>query len=573
MMNPVDKISELIAAELDTLWLAHRAVGLNGNMCLYTLPEQVPFRNKQAGVSFWFGPDDTEAAVQQVLQHYNNGHLPNSSLLLNPIVHAKQDDGSYKPIGSGVLWCTSLSLGIDVLKDESAERLWELGVLASTFHRGDSDRAGLKAVAFCDEAQALAADGPTPEGYGSNSTILKGSGPQGGKTVIGCRELYELANISSEQYAHYYLLSGISYLTNNGLFQHPDMTALFPKGALKDKASREKIIKKSAIHVQKLLDANHCWNAYERHHSLYQKFGTNPDDVETNMKFFNLVARDVELFDSTGPLRKEADEMFEFLVPGLVPRGCVTMLAAAGGTGKSSLAHQLCVMASIDYEPGEEAPRWLGQRLAIEKCKGICVYFAGEDGPPIINARAAIFDPAGRARRLMFQRTNFGKGVTFYQHLKHLQKIPNVPIMIIDPDRKYLTGDEDDSGAASEFFDALEEFAVTKGTAVIIVHHLEKGAEPKSAREVLDMLRGSQVFVDRPRVVIGMYRDGPYTIAGLAKNNIPPNLGMVTEERVFARDPKRLQLIWLPGHEGVRNANLSPEEIEKLAEEAKKEGR
>jgi hypothetical protein len=173
----------------------------------------------------------------------------------------------------------------------------------------------------------------------------------------------------------------------------------------------------------------------------------------------------------------------------------------------------------------------------------------------------------------MFQRTNFGEGVSFFDHLERLRKIPDVPIMIIDPDRKYMTGDEDDSSAASDFFEAIEEFAIEKSTAVIIVHHLQKGAEPKSVHEVVDCLRGSQVFVDRPRVIIGMFRDGPYTIAGLAKNNIPPNLGMVAEERVFARDPKKLSLIWLPGHEGIRNANLSPEELKKLAEEAKKEGR
>ncbi len=551
MTTHPDHTAELIAAELDLLWTAHRAVGLDGFMCLYTPPAQVPFRNKQAGFDFWFGPDDCAAAAQQVVEHYNKGHLPNSSLLLNPIVHARGDDGTYKPLGSGVIWCSSLSLGIDVLKDESAERLWELGVLASPFHRGENDRAGLKILAFCSEAQALAANG----------------------AVTGCRALYELANIASEQYAHYYLLSGISYLTNNGLFQHPTIEALFPKGSLKDKASREKLIHDSTISAQKALDAAYCWNAYERHHSLYKKFGPDPENVESNMRYFNLVARDAELFDSTGPMRKEADEMFEFIIPGLIPRGCITMVAAAGGTGKSSLVHQLCVMAAIDYEPGEEAPRWLGQRVAIEKTKGICIYFAGEDGPPIINARAAIFDPDGRAKRLMFQRTNFGEGVTFYQHLKRLYKIPDVSIMVIDPDRKYLSGDEDDSGAASEFFEAIEEFAIKKGTAVIIVHHLQKGAEPKSVREVLDCLRGSQVFVDRPRVVIGMFRDGPYTIAGLAKNNIPPNLGMVAEERVFARDPKRLSLIWLPGHEGIRNANLSPEELEKLAQEARKEGR
>src|SRR5262249_42458779 len=144
-----------------------------------------------------------------------------------------------------------------------------------------------------------------------------------------------------------------------------------------------------------------------------------------------------------------------------IPRGSVTLLAAAGGTGKSSLAHHLAVLASIDYEPGEEAPRWLGQRLAIEKSKGINIYFAGEDGPPIINARAALFDPQGRAKRLMFQRADFGEGVTFTQHLRRLHKIPDVPIMIIDPARKFLTGDEDDSTVVSEFFEAVEEFAIS----------------------------------------------------------------------------------------------------------------
>lgn len=544
-------LPDMIADELALLWAAHHAVGLKGHMCLYSNKEQVPFRAKEPGVEFWFGPEDTDAAIAKITEYYNQGHLPNTPLLLNPLVHKKNDDGSYTPLGSGFAWCSSLSLGVDVLKDESAERLWALGVHTSTFHRGENDRAGLKIIAICDEKQAVLADG---------------------KTVKGCKELYEIADISSDQYAHCYFLSGISYLTNHGLFAHPTIASLFPNQAF-SRAGVKQLVKDGAIHLQKIIDAAYCWNAYERHHSLYEKFGTNPDDVPQNMGFFNLVARDIELFDATGPMRKDADEMFEFIVPGLVPRGSVTLLAAAGGAGKSSLAHMLCIMASIDYEPGEEAPRWLGQRLAIEKCKGINIYFSGEDGPPIINARASIFDPKGRARRLMFQRTDFGEGVNFKQHLDRLYKIPDVPIMVIDPARKYLSGDEDDSGPVSEFFEAIEEFAIKKNTAVLVVHHLQKGAYPTSAREVLDMIRGSQVFIDRSRVIIGMFRDGPYTIAGLAKNNIPPNMGMINEERVFARDPKRLQLIWLPGHEGVRNANLSPEELEKIAEEAREEGR
>jgi hypothetical protein len=552
MNIPVDSIHKVLQAELALLWAAHRSAGLEGYMCLYSLPEQVPFRSREPGIAFWFSPENTQEAVQLVLHHFNRGMLPNTSLLLNPVVHRKNDDGSYTPLGSGIIWATSLCLGVEVLNKNSAERIWELGGLASTFYRGENNQAGLKIIAICDQAQPVAADG---------------------KTITGCRELYELAYINSPQYAQFYLLSGITYLSNNGLFHHDDIAELFPKGVLSETADMDKIAQESAVNVQKILDAAYCWKAYEHHHSLYQKFGTDPEDVPNNMGFFTLVARDIELFDATGPMRKDADEMFEFIVPGLVPRGSVTLLAGTGGSGKSSLAHQLCVLAATDYEPGEEAPRWLGQRVAIEKCKGVCIYFSGEDGPPIINARASIFDPKGRARRLMFQRTDFGDGIAFRKHLERLHRIPDIPIMVIDPARKYLSGGEEDSNAVNDFFETVEEFAISKNTAVVVVHHLQKGAHPTSAAEVLDMLRGSQVFVDRPRVIIGMFRDGPYTIAGLAKNNIPPNLGMVSEERVFARDPRRLQLIWLPGHDGVRNANLSPEEIEKLAEEARLEGR
>lgn len=547
MPAPIEKIPEMIRHELALLWAAHKAVGLKGQMCLYSLPGQVPMRAETPGISFWFGPDDIDAAIAEILKHYNEGRLPNTPLLLNPVVHKKNKDGTYAPLGSGVIWCSALCLGVEQLDDESAERLWEIGVHASPFQRGENARAGLKALAFCDEAQPPAENG----------------------TVTGCHELFELADTGGEQYANFYLLSGLSYLTNHGLFEHPGIHELFPKHA----PQGDTLVSDGAISAQKVIDAAYCWNAYERHHSLYKKFGTDPADVPGNMRYFNLVARDIELFDATGPMRPDADEMFEFLVPGLVPRGSVTLLAGAGGSGKSSLAHHLCVMAATDYEPGEEAPRWLGQRVAIEKCSGISIYFSGEDGPPIINARAAIFDTKGRARRLMFQRGDFGEGVTFAQHLQRLYKIPDVPLMVIDPARKFLLGDEEDATVVSAFFEAVEEFAIRKNTAVIVVQHLQKGAYPKSVREVLDEVRGSQVFVDRARVVIGMFRDGPYTVAGLAKNNIPPNLGMVTEERVFARDARRLQLVWLPGQEGVRNANLSPDEIARLIEEARKEGR
>lgn len=533
-----------ISKELETIWAGHARVKLDGYMCLYTHPEQDPWRTREGGLAFWFGPEDIPKVIDKLKEHYNNGALPNSPLLLNPLVH-KKDGEKYIPIGSGVIWCTSFALGVDFLKPEQKERMDDLKLANSVFHRAQNKKAGLKTLAYSDK-------------------VLKPE--ENGITVPGNHAIYQIADIQSEQYFQYYLLSEISYLSTHGAFIHPSFTEMFPNGA-----DPVEYLTKNAISADTLIDAAYCWNSYDRHHTLYKKFGIDADAVESNLKYFNLCARDIGLYDATGPIRTGSDETFEFIVPGYVPRGAVTLLAAAAGTGKSSVAHQLCVMSAIDYAPGEKPPKWLGQPVNIDITKGICVYFSGEDGPAIINARNKLFDPEGRAHRLMFHRTDFGDGVTLPQFFERLAKMPDVPLLVIDPARKYLEGNEDDSDVVSNFFQAIEEFAMNKNCAVMVVHHLQKGANPKSVREVLDELRGSQVFIDRPRCVLGMYREGPYTIIGVAKTNIPPNLGMVMEERVFARNPKTLELIWLPGKAGVRSEFLTEDELNQLKEQAEYE--
>mgnify|MGYP001546408744 CR=1 FL=1 len=71
MIAAVEKIAELITAELDMLWLTHRAAGLEGHMCLYTRDDQVPFRAKQPGIRFWFGSGESRAAAEEVLKYLN----------------------------------------------------------------------------------------------------------------------------------------------------------------------------------------------------------------------------------------------------------------------------------------------------------------------------------------------------------------------------------------------------------------------------------------------------------------------------------------------------------------------
>ncbi len=534
--NPVDIDDTSIRKELALLWAAHHAVGLKGKMSLYTMPTQDPWRTQHEGLCFWFGPDDTDFAIEKLREYYNEGALPNTPLLLNPIVH----DDAARPLGSGVMWGTAFALGISRLSDEAIERVDGLKVFHSTFQRADNPKAGLKILAFANQVLP-----PLPDG----------------RSLETNKAFYDLVDLQAELYYPFYLLSGVRYLTLHGMFFHPHIDSMLPPFA-----DDKQCVAQHQIDPQSILNARQCWDAYDRTHSLYQKWGTDPADIEHNNRFFNLCARDVMLFDHTGPSRQGAEESFDFLVPGLIPRGAITILAATGGCGKSSIAHELCIHCAIDREPDEPKPFWLGQPVNTDVAKGICVYFSGEDGPAIINARAELYDPGGRAKRLQFHRADFGSDdVSFAQFItERIMNMPEIPLVVVDPARKYLSGSEEDSETVSEFFFALEELAMKKNCAVVVVHHLKKGAKPKSIPEVLDELRGSQVFIDRARVVLGMFREGIHTIVGLAKNNIPPTLGMVTEERVFVRNPKSLTLMWLPGEEGIRRDTLSQEQLDKM---------
>jgi len=522
-----------IRDELQLIWEAHRRVGLSGKMCLYSISTPRPWPSKTPGLTFWFGPDEIDKAADFFIGHYNKGVFPCAPLLLNPIVH-REVDGVYQPQGSGIVWATALT--VNPIAADKIERLKSTGVSTSYIARGDNPKAGLKMLGFSKTSLPALSDG----------------------TVHGNESLYHLADISGEEFWPYYLLSGISYLSHVGGYTTAPLAELVSDSTVD-------ALDTYTIDSPTLDEAAQCWERYDRHPTLYARFGNHVAKLDDNLKFYRYCAGDFGLFDAIGPdsMRTESKSEggFDFLVHGLIPRGSIVLLAGTGGTGKSSIAHKLCCLAATDWRDDEQ-PMWLGQPLNKELSKGICIYFSGEDGPAIITARNEIFDPEKRAQRLMFQRNHFvdaqGGELPFAEFLDRLRNMPEVPLLVVDPARKYLTGDEEDSAVVSHFFEAIEKFAHERNTAVIVVHHLSKGAKPTSAREVLDELRGSQVFIDRPRVVIGMFREGPRTVVGLAKCNIPPSLGMVVNERVFAHNPQTLDLTQLPGKEGVRDPYQMP---------------
>jgi hypothetical protein len=147
-----DEIFDRIEYELTLIWKGHEQVGLTGKMCLYTQPEQDPWRAKNPNLRFWFGSEvaEIQKVIRELRFHYDEGRLPNSPLLLNPLVHQINETGRYEPIGSGVMWCTALTLGVNRLQEESVQRIRDLGAFVGIYQRGENDRAGMKILAFSD---------------------------------------------------------------------------------------------------------------------------------------------------------------------------------------------------------------------------------------------------------------------------------------------------------------------------------------------------------------------------------------------------------------------------------------
>ncbi len=153
-----------VVEELRIIWAAHMAVGLEGKMCLYTAPTQDPWRSQEGGVKFWFGPEDVRAAANHLDRLYNGGLLPNSSMLLNPMVHQINETGSYEPVGSGIFWATCPAPGIQKVTPDMAWRIKEMGLFSNYFHRAENLQAGLKIIGFSKTALPPMPDNVTVPG-------------------------------------------------------------------------------------------------------------------------------------------------------------------------------------------------------------------------------------------------------------------------------------------------------------------------------------------------------------------------------------------------------------------------
>lgn len=208
----------------------------------------------------------------------------------------------------------------------------------------------------------------------------------------------------------------------------------------------------------------------------------------------------------------------------------------------------------------------------------IVALICGEDSPSEVSERKLRHTKIWGIPRYF---TMDGAESSFSDHLSSLELHPKLDLIIVDPVRKFLDGDEDSSSVVSAFYNRLENIARVKNSGVLVVHHLAKTrGQAKSLAQILPMVRGSGVHTDRPRLVIAIIDRGNGVVEiGPINSNLPADAMWlpVNQGQMYRRDPDTFttSLIEVAGRMPVDDGGIGSAEQRVLAAigEANAEGR
>lgn len=254
--------------------------------------------------------------------------------------------------------------------------------------------------------------------------------------------------------------------------------------------TREHWLSRVALPVNKLVAATERWEVSGRNPLLFRAYGDRTE-------------------------RASQGAEINWLVPGIIPRGCLTLLTGSSSVGKSSMVHSW--IAAL----GCKEPDRYRSVLGVEVSGNFeCALIAGEDTGGIIEYRAERHARLwGHSRYLSLFDLDMGLS----QYLNELRRMPVLDLVAVDPIRAFFSGDENSAIAVEQFCQPLAALAREKNCAVILVHHVTKGSgEPRSLAELKGRTRGSSAFIDGSRMTIGAVRRPKGTLeVGPVKYNFP----------------------------------------------------
>lgn len=192
----------------------------------------------------------------------------------------------------------------------------------------------------------------------------------------------------------------------------------------------------------------------------------------------------------------------EWLWPGRVPRGCLTLLAGMPGCGKSFITLDAAARVSTGraWPDGAECPA--GRVLLISAEDDLArtvvprLIACGADRSNI-TALQATRGPDGRERGFTLADVDVLEGV--------LASRPGVELVVIDPIGSYIGGDADAhrDNEVRSVLAPVAEIANRHGVAVLMVAHTRKSASLHADDSVL----GSRAFTGIARSVLHVARD------------------------------------------------------------------
>jgi len=184
-----------------------------------------------------------------------------------------------------------------------------------------------------------------------------------------------------------------------------------------------------------------------------------------------------------------------WVVPDLLPEGCLAILASKAKLGKSWLMLQLAIALAC-------GGHFLGHTLAPGK---VC-YYALEDGDRLLQERLRLLGASGNLDGLVFldaiRPLNTPEGMA---ELEGTITEERPRLLILDTLAAAKTGklDENLAGDFADLANPLRTLAHDTGTAILLVHHHGKLA---GGDAVLD-LRGSTALGGAVDTIWGLYRD------------------------------------------------------------------
>jgi hypothetical protein len=213
----------------------------------------------------------------------------------------------------------------------------------------------------------------------------------------------------------------------------------------------------------------------------------------------------------------------KWLIGGTIPAGVAMMLAAAGDTGKSYTALEICDRVSMGSASAPERPILGG----LVQTFGAAVFLTAEDAKGAVHRRLRALDPDGtRAERrkhpfyvvplpdaggpiaLVVQERGKLVVTEQYQALREqLLKIPNLAVVVLDPLQVFVLADVNADPMVAAFVMALlNRLAAETGATVIALHHVRKDKDaPKNLQEARHLIRGTSALVDQSRVAVVLW--------------------------------------------------------------------